>query len=356
MRIHWVAGVCFALCASRHDALGQDPARLPTVRVNAAPPPPGARRIAGVVRDTSGFPVAGVEVSIAGKRRALSRGDGSFGFEDLGPGTYEVRARKLGYAPQIRSIVVDTAGGAGAFALLPIPYSLLPVVSSAAGGGLSGVVGDTAFHALPGAEIRLAGHNASTTADSTGAFFIPVRPGSYIVTVTRAGFASKVVSVIVPPDSGRRISVYLPPLKGQVPVRAAHNVEDFSKRLVARSIMNSRVITRAELEARGIEWVRDAVQMAYMSLTPGPQGYLDPDCWAVKNGGPDAVEIGPLTVDEIETIELYFTAPTRTRGGIGAATVRSLRRSFPQPVMSNTGEAAWANRTKTCATVYVWMR
>ena len=49
------------------------PARLPAVVVNATPDLPGPKRVAGVVRDTTGFPVDGVEISIPELRlRAVS--------------------------------------------------------------------------------------------------------------------------------------------------------------------------------------------------------------------------------------------------------------------------------------------
>src|SRR4051812_30036242 len=122
---------CFALglvaCVVTKRADAQNPpARLPAVVVNAMPDPPGPKKVAGVVRDTTGFGIEGVEISIPGIRlRSVSRENGSFQFQDIKPGTYEVRARKLGFAPQVREVKVDTAGGVIAFALLPIPHSLL---------------------------------------------------------------------------------------------------------------------------------------------------------------------------------------------------------------------------------------
>ena len=227
----------------------EPPARLPAVVVNAAPDKPGARKIAGVVRDTTGFPIDGVEITIASShRRAVTVGNGAFQFENIAPGSYEVRARKLGYAPQVRTIVVDSAGGAGAFAMMPVPLALLPVISSAARGGLSGVVGDTAFHPLPGAEVHVVGHSDFTLTDSTGAFYLPVRPGNYTVSITQQGFDFKIIGVIVPPDSGRRITAYLAPQSHPPSVREVHNLEDFATRMAWRTVQNSKVFTRAELE------------------------------------------------------------------------------------------------------------
>jgi hypothetical protein len=241
--------------------------------------------------------------------------------------------------------------------------TLLPVVSSASRGGLSGVVGDTAFRPLPGAEVRVVGHSDATFTDSTGAFYIPVRPGTYTVSISEPGYDFKVVGVIVPPDSGRRITAYLAPLSHARSVREVHNLEDFASRMSWRTVQNSKVFTRAELEARGIEWVTDAVQMGWGwvgGVTDGDRNDLDHDCVAIKNGGPAYVNLESLMVEEIETIEVYKALPsinmTRLPAGQGARIVNSRRASVPQISPSNSREASIENRGKRCALVYVWLR
>ena len=337
----------------------EPPARLPAVVVNAAPDKPGARKIAGVVRDTTGFPIDGVEITIASShRRAVTVGNGAFQFENIPPGSYEVRARKLGYAPQVRTIVVDSAGGAGAFAMMPVPLALLPVISSAARGGLSGVVGDTAFHPLPGAEVHVVGHSDFTLTDSTGAFYLPVRPGNYTVSISQQGFDFKIIGVIVPPDSGRRITAYLAPQSHPPSVREVHNLEDFATRMAWRTVQNSKVFTRAELEAKGIEWVTDAVQMGSGWVAGSVD--LDRDCVAVRNGGPAYISLQSLMVEEIETIEVYKSAgsagPMPLPPGQGVRVVNNRRTSVPQVQATNSREAMLQNRGKKCALVYVWLR
>ena len=347
------AGFVAVSCLSWRPMHAQEPpARLPAVVVNAAPDKPGARKMAGVVRDTTGFPVDGVEITIASsQRRAMTVGNGAFQFENLAPGTYEVRARKLGYAPQVRTIVVDSAGGAGAFAMMPIPIALLPVISSAERGGLSGVVGDTAFHPLPGAEVHLVGHSAWTMTDSTGAFYMPVRPGNYTVSISQPGFDFKIIGVIVPPDSGRRITAYLSPQAHPPSVREVHNLEDFATRMAWRTIQNSKVFTRAELEAKGIEWVTDAVQMGSGWVADGR--HLDHDCVAIRNGGPAYISLESLMVEEIETIEVYKTSsvggPVPLPPGQGLRIANNRRASVPQVQASNSREAGLKNRGKRCA-------
>src|SRR3954468_20137986 len=92
-------------------ARGEDPVRLPGVQVTAPMEKPHARAIVGIVRDTLALPVDGAEISIVDlKRRVFAGSDGKFRFDDIKPGEYAVRARKLGYGPQIRTIMVDEDG------------------------------------------------------------------------------------------------------------------------------------------------------------------------------------------------------------------------------------------------------
>ncbi len=328
--------------------LGQQPTRLPAVVVHAAPDKPGARRVAGVVRDTSLDAIDSVEVSIVSlQRRVFSKADGTFLFTDVAPGTYEVRARKLGYGPQIREMIVDSEGATGMFSLVPLPYVLRPVVTTVARGGLSGVVGDTAFKPLPGAQVRVLGHDSHTVTDSSGSFYMPIKAGSYVVDVKDAGFSDRLVSVVVPSDSGERIRVTLAPPTRAPSVREVHNVDDLGERLAWRNTQHSRVFTHADLVDMKVEWLYDAVQIGYHQVHSGQPGMLDEDCAAMLNGGPDTVSVGKLTVDDVEMVEIYDThgSSRRTRSG-PIATVP----------MNNLEVADWANSTKACTRVYVWLR
>ena len=200
-----LAGFAVLGCLSLQSVGAQEPpARLPAVVINAAPNKPGARKMAGVVRDTIGFPIDGVEVTIpSSHRRTISVGNGAFQFEDIAPGKYEVRVRKFGYAPQVRTIVVDSAGGAGAFAMVPIPASLLPVVSSAVRAPLRSMMALVA-KVVP----------CITIAKSAGA-----RPASRktarIASMTARSGASGVVSTLLlnrRPPASSATSVKVPPI------------------------------------------------------------------------------------------------------------------------------------------------
>jgi hypothetical protein len=351
----------FALAPRRVGA--QQPTRLPGVVVNAAPDLPGPRKLVGVVRDTTGIPIDSVEVSIpALQRRGVTKLDGSFIFADIKPGKYGVRARKLGYAPQIREMVVADSGGTGAFALLPLPYVLHPVVTTVGRGGLSGVVGDTSFNALAGAMVRVIGTDAYATTDSLGQFFIPIRDGSYMVRVQQDGFAERLVSVIVPRDSGQRIRVTLAPPSRPLSLREVNNINDFAMRLTWRSRAHTRVYTHEEMKQMKIEWIYDAVMIGYHEIHSGVPGTLDKDCAAMINGGPEYAEIGKFTIDEIESVEIYdmrSPPPANNRRPVmpGAGQpIRATRLGIDPVPITNTDRAIWSNRTKACTLVYLWLR
>lgn len=356
---HSLIVVLGVLAIARHPLRAQDPTRLPAVVVNAVPDPPGPRKMTGVVRDTFAIPIDSVEISIVKlQRRAFTETDGTFLFTDIKPGKYEVRARKIGYAPQVAEFTVDSSGATGGFKLLPLTQVLRPVVTTVGRGGISGVVGDTAFNPLAGTEVRVVGKGQFAMTDSLGAFYIPVEAGSYLLRFAQPGYAERLLSVIVPKDSGQRIRVTLAPPRRSLTLREVHNVDDMAERAVVRAASYSRVFTRAELQQQKIEWVYDAVQMGFRQVHQGPPGVLDRDCFAMVNGGPDITEIRDLTVDDIETVEIYDL-------GASQASARQPRPwsgnqrfgngSGLLPI-SNADQAVWANRTKSCTMVYVWLR
>ena len=189
----------------------------------------------------------------------------------------------------------------------------------------------------------------------------PSRPGSYIVRVDQPGFDYRLVSVIVPRDSGERIRVTLAPASHVISNRQAPNVDDFGERVAWHQQSNSRIYTRAELKAMHIEWVYEAVRKGYAAVHQGPV-WIDADCSVVVNGGPEIAELAPLTVDDIESVEIYDVSPPPPPSATRPVTGRmGLPIPIRKPVidrvpLSNRYIADWANSTKKCTLVYVWLR
>jgi hypothetical protein len=262
------------------------------------PAPPGARALTGVVTDTAGTPIDSADVTIASlKRRLTSAADGSFRFDDVKPGRYSVSARRIGFAPQVRTVVVGTEGGTARFSLVPTAHILAPVISSAALGGLSGVVGDTAYNTVAGAQVTVLGTDRRAESDSLGRFFIDLHPGRFVVRVTRPGYDSRMLSVTIPPDSGRRVTVWLQPGEDAGHNREAAALEALNGRLIRRTPM-SKIYTREDL-------AKTSMTELSQLITSGAGTPIDGDCLAVIDGGPRMHPIWDIPAADIELLELY---------------------------------------------------
>ena len=224
-------------------ANGQTPRSCPV----KSGPGGGPGTIVGTVGDTSLVPLDSVNVYLMSTKQQTLSANGVFRFEKLKPAQYELSARRLGYLPQTRTVVVGADGGVTAFCLVPATQTLAPVVTSAVRGGLSGVIADTAFGIVPGAEITVFGGSQRAISDSAGIFYVPVKPGHYMVHVKRAGFESKMVSVTVPRDSGRKILVWLMPASGHSAARDEWNAYDLKLRLDTLVHSRSRIYTRQDI-------------------------------------------------------------------------------------------------------------
>ena len=310
------------------QARAQDPQRLQGVEVKAKRVGPGPKLFGGVVRDTAGYPVEGAEIIVPElQRKMLSKGDGRFRFDSMPKGTYAIRARKFGYAPQVRTIEVDNMGAVMDFDLVPAPRGLPSVVVSAVRGGMSGTVADTAYDYIFGAHVRVLGKDMQAITDSTGSFYLPVPEGKYMVAVTKPGYEDKLLSVNIPADSGRRVSTFMMPATAR-DHRAAMNIPDLSQRQAFRSMQNSAFYTRADLEERRIEWVYEAMNL-------GGQNTYDRGCSVIVNGGPNTAVVSTMTVDEIESIEVFSGAregrnPNPSRM-VGVAKGGQPQRQFGRP-------------------------
>lgn len=343
-------------------AAAQDPVRLPGVVVKAPMEKPGPRALAGVARDTFAIGIDSVEISIPElKLRAFTDNAGKFRFDKVGRGEYTVRARKIGYAPQVHAVTVDDEGGVGTFELLQLHRALPPVVVNASRGGLGGIVGDTAYKAIANAEVRLMEQGTVVETDSSGHFHFDVGPGQYYVSVSRNGYLDRTLTVRVPKDSGRRVTVFLE--EGKPAVREVHNLDDFRERLAWRTKTTSSLYSHDDMVNMGIVWVGDVIQGAVTRVASVKVRAIDPDCVAVVNGGPRTVMLRDLTIDDISSIEVYPTIPARAsmvrpKGMvIGKSGIANSRAAIPVANgFNNYDRAASQNAARSCAIVYVWMR
>ncbi len=304
---------CIGVGLTRASARAQQP---------DVPKPAGPHTLVGIVRDTIGNPVDSVELVIASaKRHAMTGPDGLFRFDDLKPGSYQIVARKLGFYPQVQSAKLEDNGGVVSFAMIQGVRALPPIVTSAARGGLSGVIGDTAYNIVEGAQVAVIASDHRALSDSMGRFFIDLKPGKYMVNVTRPGYASRLVSVTIPDDSGRRMTVWLTPSNRGQNARDAFAYDGLARRLAVRNPVFSNIYTREDINKLGIE---DGAQLSRLGSN-SQFGPPDDECQAFVDGGPLTLPLWAIDAADVEAMETYSPKPNTGnvtsisgRGGAGS--------------------------------------
>lgn len=274
--------------------------------VAAQQPTRAPRTIVGVVRDTAGHPVDSADITIASKqRRTKSAGDGSFRISDLESGRYNVAVRKIGYIAETQPVLVGDSGAVIEFALIPLPRRLPPVVTSVSRGGLSGIVTDTMLRPLTNVDVRVYAAAMSVRTDSNGFFFADVKPGPYMIRISRRGYGSQVLSVRVPPDSGRRIAAFLSPASTGENNREVQMLIDMSHRIAVRNVVWSNVLTREDIMKMNIP---DATML--VAASAGRR--VEPDC-PIRINGDSSRQVGLWEIEpgDIEFMETYTPRPVR---------------------------------------------
>jgi hypothetical protein len=332
---------CGVLCGFVSMVLASESARA---QQPATPKPAGPKTLVGIVTDTIGNPVDSVELVISSlKRHGMSASDGTFRFDDIKPGAYQVLARRLGYYPQVQSATVDDKGGVVSFSIVQGFRALPPVVVSAARGGLSGVIGDTAYDIVEGAQIAVIASDHRVLSDSMGRFFLDLKPGKYMVNVTRPGYRSRLVSVTIPNDSGRRMTVWLTPANRGQNARDAFAYDALAQRLETRNPVFSNIFTREDINHLGIQ---DGSQLARVGSN-SQFGPPDDRCEAIIDGGPRTLPLWAIDAADIEAMETYAPSPKR-----GAVTSINGNR----PISTQSGSSAQAQAPCKGVRVYVWLR
>ena len=116
----------------------------------------GTSMVLGVVRDTAGRPLAGVHVSAVGTRYAVyTNGDGRFALPPVPAGAQMVRARRIGYSPEIATMALAAGDTADLEFTLARVQELAPVITE----GMS--IRDRKYAAFE--ERRLAGFGSFIT-------------------------------------------------------------------------------------------------------------------------------------------------------------------------------------------------
>lgn len=274
--------------------------------------------VTGVVVDSDSMPLPNVTVMIRKlQRQTLTGADGSFRFDSIPTGTHELSARAVGLLSGVQMVSAGPDGSPARMVMIRYRNTLAAMVTTADELGLSGIIGDTAFRAMPDVKVTALGGSETAYTDSTGAFYMPLRPGQYMLRIDKDGYARQTVGVSVPEDEGRKISVWLVPHHGGDDPVYGRELFDLNLRMLRASPAASKFLTREDLNNMG------AVDLQALALRFGT-GRIDPDCEVVIGGTHNRrVPLGNLTASDIEFVELYL--PTISGGaGTGSGKPRGV--------------------------------
>ena len=305
-------------------------------------PPATRRAITGIVMDTANQVLENVNVGILKPRRqAKTDARGRFTLTDLDTGVYEIRVFRIGYEGAAKDYVVTDSGGVARFCLIPEPSRLPPIVTSASRLGLSGVVGDSAYKAVEGAEVRVIGSGLHVLTDSAGLFHLPVSRGTYPVWISKPGYLRQLVSVTIPPDSGREIAVWLRGARGAN--ASAARIDEMRTRILwARpnrsALVSSEQIANSATSLNGILGVK-----AKAAINEG--------CDAIIDGGVGKLPLYMIDKESVQMAEVYLQGtPRRTTTSMdpsGTAGGKTITVGTPSSGPPSGNQ---------CGTIWVWLK
>jgi hypothetical protein len=178
--------------------------------------------LTGAVRDSSGRPLADVEVILRDANRA-TRTDGRGQFTIAAPtaGSFGVWFRRLGYrSAEYTWKAHGDERTEVSVVLFAIPRQLDPVIVRAEEdkrskdrASLLGLVLDTTGVPVPEAEVQLVGADMAGTTRANGGFlFKPLAVGTYIVRVRKLGYRPAMATVQLGADDDHELVLYMHPL------------------------------------------------------------------------------------------------------------------------------------------------
>ena len=167
--------------------------------------------VRGFVKDTEGALVSEVEITLESpKRMTRTDAQGYFRLDSIPAGIRRLRARRIGYLAVNPVIVVPHPGkDTLEIIMLQMPQLLDAIEVKVDRKGIYGVVGDTAYRALPGTLVELLGARIADTTDAEGRFaFEEIKDARhYVLRVSRVGYYGRLISV--DHDKGREFSIFL---------------------------------------------------------------------------------------------------------------------------------------------------
>lgn len=318
----------------------------PLSKVPVAVPQAGPQTLVGIVVDTLGAPIGGADVAVTSLGRyTRTRENGTFRFDSIKAGEYQVSARRIGYVGGTHQVTVGANGGSLTLTMIQVGYGLPSVVSVATRGGLSGVIADTGYRPMADVSIRVIGAGKTVQTDSAGAFFLPLTPGEYLVRIERDGFSRQTIGLTIPENEGRRIAAFMVPRKGPANHMESQALFDLHQRMIRSSPASSHYYSNEALRNSGIRDMWDLARRWAL-------GRFASDCLVTVGGTNFRLPIATVTTADVEFAEVYQQS---NRFGSGARGVTSLAGNSTRFMTSTSVQPA---TTASCGNVaiVVWLR
>lgn len=328
--------------------------------------------ISGVVRSDAQRPLPGAVVELDPSdtaQRAVTDSSGHFQLTGVSVGSHTLRTLRLGYQPDEQSVDVPD-GGVELIIILERVTNLDTLHIVARRTGIFGVVVEHhSFRPLPGATVSILGANTRATTASRGEFDLPrVAEGAYLVRVQHSGYASQMLSVVVPPDGGVEIAATLDPSTSSASdKRLGVVLSEFEERARFRGI-NSAIVARQELSGHYDLTVEEALRYSPTFLRTGLVVRNSITCVFVDGQPAPNATLNDFDASDVLAIEAYGLRADDTHTlsdrwppgqpcGLGGSTLpASSGKVGLQPSGVSSGRIADAQMRDVAAAVVIWLK
>jgi hypothetical protein len=295
-----------------------------------------ARTMVGLITDNNNNPLEHVEVILSQPRRKVTtNSQGQFTIADLDPGSYPITVRRIGYEPGTAVVDVTSNGANPRICIDVEPEPLAPLVTSVPRGGLAGTVGDASYAMLPGAQVGAIGGGRTAITDSAGNFFLDLKPGTYGLQVGKKGYGTRFVSVTIPKDSGRKVTIWLMPTTPGQQRRQAYGHDSLRWRLLEKGTFHN-LFSAEDLSKTSM----DVAQVVANRVVAPPND----NCEAIVDGE-YPLPLWAIDKSEIELMEVYPHSMHSPRG------VTSMRAGSSSPI-----KAQQTRQSACSAEIFVWLK
>ncbi len=265
--------------------------------------------VTGTVRSSAGLPIQGALVlmdSVQSARVFRTTAAGRFQFSGVPPGVHNLEVEALGYRVVERDFTVGDADLNLDIVLTPRgPQPLDSIVVRAERTGVFGIIANAEdLTPVSGVRVQVIGAAQATT-DSAGKYDMPrVKPGSYLVRLSREGFADKTWSISVARNKGYEFSALLSPSSEGSSRHAAAIWKDMDLR-VHEGGAHTYLVPRTELGTNPRGDLSLYMARSRSMLIKNDQFLLSSPCIFVDGRPVPGFPLWSFSVGDVEAVEVY---------------------------------------------------